>query len=101
MAHWLTRALQRIRDLATRDRVRLTMKALEELEVLEFVEEDACAVVARLERHDFSDRLVSERTGEWMYVFKPQVDETVIYVKLVLRSECVMISFHEDNDDEA
>ncbi len=35
-----------------------------------------------------------------MYVFKPQIDETVIYIKLVLRGECVMISFHEDDDDE-
>ncbi len=101
MALWLTRALRRIRDLASQDRVRLTMKALEELEALDLVEEDAYAAVARLERRDFSARLVSKRTGEWMYVFKPQVDGTVIYVKLVLRGECVMISFHEEDDDEA
>ncbi len=103
MAHWLTHALKRIRVLAARDRVRLTMKALEEIEAFdpELAEEDVFAIVARLERHDFTRRLVSTTTGEWLYVFKPYVDAKVIYVKLVLRNECVLVSFHEDEEDES
>ncbi len=102
MAHWLTRAVKRIRELATQDRIRLTMKAVEEIEALdpELTEEDVFAVVGQLERHDFTGRLVSKATGEWLYVFKPYVDARVVYVKLVLRSECVLVSFHEDDEDE-
>jgi hypothetical protein len=39
-----------------------------------------------------------------MYVFKPRVDEATIYLKLILREECVVVSFHEDengNDEES
>jgi hypothetical protein len=34
--------------------------------------------------------------------FKPQLSGAVLYVKLILRSNCVVISFHEDagNGDE-
>ena len=38
-----------------------------------------------------------------MYVFKPKFGETVLYVKVLLRTNCVLISFHEDevgNDEE-
>jgi hypothetical protein len=43
-------------------------------------------------------RLVSERTDEWMYVFRPSVDGAIVYVKIVLRADCVVISFHEEED---
>ena len=33
------------------------------------------------------------------YVFKPQLAGMVLYVKLVLRSDCVVISFHEDEGE--
>ncbi len=33
-----------------------------------------------------------------MYLFKPLLSETVLYVKVILRSECVVISFHEDEE---
>ena len=32
------------------------------------------------------------------YPFKPQVAETILYVKVILRNDCVVISFHEDED---
>jgi hypothetical protein len=40
-----------------------------------------------------------------MYVFKPEVEGLVLYVKLVLRGDCIVVSFHEDEggaheDDE-
>lgn len=34
-----------------------------------------------------------------MYVFKPAVDGTLVYLKLVVRAECVVVSFHEDEGD--
>jgi hypothetical protein len=33
-----------------------------------------------------------------MYVFKPKVVGIVLYVKVVLRRECVVISFHENEN---
>lgn len=35
-----------------------------------------------------------------MYLFKPQLAGTVLYVKLVLRNDCVVVSFHEDEGGE-
>jgi hypothetical protein len=42
--------------------------------------------------------MASAATGEWMYLFKPQVSATILYVKVILRNDCVVISFHEDED---
>ncbi len=42
--------------------------------------------------------LVSDATGEWMYVFKPDVGGIAIYVKLIPRDGCLVVSFHEDED---
>jgi len=39
---------------------------------------------------------VSRITGEWMYVFKPDVGGQIIYVKVMLREACLVVSFHED-----
>ncbi len=41
-------------------------------------------------------RLRSSSTGEWMYVFKPNAGAGVTYVKVILRNECIVVSFHED-----
>jgi hypothetical protein len=35
-----------------------------------------------------------------MYVFKPTLGARVAYVKLVLRGDCVVVSFHEDERGE-
>jgi hypothetical protein len=40
--------------------------------------------------------LESASTGEWMYLFKPSVARTVVYLKVVLRNDCIVVSFHED-----
>jgi Motility quorum-sensing regulator, toxin of MqsA len=100
----LTTVLTRIRELAIQRRVRFTLKAFRELVALDvgLDEEDACHLLANLAGSDFVERLASKRTGEWMYVFKPSVGEVIVYLKLILRSECVVISFHgeEDQTDE-
>jgi hypothetical protein len=50
--------------------------------------------------NDVVGRLVSNRTGEWMYVFNPSIGGTDLYVKVVLRRNCVVISFHEQEDGD-
>ncbi len=62
-------------------------------------EADACDVLANLGASDSAGRLVSEGTGEWMYVFKPLVAGTPVYLKLVLREGCLIVSFHDDEGD--
>ncbi len=95
---WLPRVLTRIRNLAAEGSVRFTYKALRELAELAMGldEEDGCDMLAELTVDDFAQRLVSARTGEWMYVFKPIVASTQLYVKVVIRANCVVISLHED-----
>ncbi|SRR6266404_4634723 len=104
MTRWLARVLTRVRDLAARRRVRFTLKARRELAALRsgLDADDACAVLADLKAEDSAGRLVSRLTGEWMFVFKPRVAGAVAYVKLILRDDCVVVSFHEEegNRDE-
>ena len=49
---------------------------------------------------DSAGRIRSSVSGEWLYVFKPTIAETVLYVKVVLRSDCVVASFHRDESDD-
>jgi hypothetical protein len=86
--------------LAAERKVRFTLKVFQELARLGMGldEEDACDVLANLKPRDLTRRLVSDKTGEWMYVFKPSIGGTVVYVKVVLRGDCVVISFHEEED---
>jgi len=62
--------------------------------------QDACDALVALTEDDFADRFESEHTGEWMYVFKPSVAGMFVYLKLVVRTECVVVSFHEDEGDD-
>ena len=93
---WLVAALARIRGLATRRKVYFTLKALRELAGLGMDEEDACEVLASLVVTESAQRLRSKKTGEWMYVFKPEVGGIPVYLKVILRADCVVISFHEE-----
>ena len=78
------------------------MKARRELASLQFGldEQDACDVLANLAAEDSAGRLISPATSEWAYVFKPLLAGTVLYVKLILRTNCVVISFHEDEGED-
>jgi hypothetical protein len=97
---WVASVLRQIHGLAARRKVQFTLKAFQELGRLGIGldEDDACDVLANLTPTDLVDRLVSEKTGEWMYVFKPSVGGIVVYVKVVLRVDCVIMSFHEEED---
>lgn len=92
--------LRRVRALAVERKIRFTLKALRELAVLGLDAKDACEVIEDLKAPDFVKRLASDATGEWMYVFNPHVGGISIYLKLILRDGCVVVSFHEDKDGD-
>jgi len=98
---WAARVLAEIRRLVALGRVRFTLKATQELAALELGldEQDALQILSELRVADLRGRVESERTPEWLYVCKPEVGGINLYVKLIVRSECVVISFHEDQGD--
>jgi hypothetical protein len=102
MPQWLPVVLKRIHEFAASGRVRFTLKAVRELASLDIGldETDACELLQRLRASDGGGRLRSVRTREWLYVFIPQVDGETLYIKVLIRSECVIISFHEQVADE-
>jgi predicted transcriptional regulator of viral defense system len=95
----LAKVLTRIRALAAERRVRFTLKAVRELAFLELDPMHACDILANLRTRDFVERLTSDTTGEWLYVFKPEPGHAVLYVKVIVRTQCVVVSFHEDQGD--
>lgn len=102
MARWLSRLLKRIRALSLAHRVRFTHKAYAELAQLGLGLDpfDALHVLSHLEPSDYAGREVSDLTGEWMYVFTPEIGEMTLYLKVILRAECVVISFHEQGEED-
>ena len=102
MTQWLHRTLARIHELAEKRRIRFTFKATRELAALELGldPDDAAEVIAHLSAEDSVGRQISEHTGEWMYIFKPMVAEVVVYLRLIVRGDCIVVSFHSDDEDE-
>ncbi len=102
MPRWLPRALARIHRLAAARKVQFTEKAFEELRALPLgiSVEDAHQILENLTAGECAGRLVSRESDEWLYVFKPRIAEIVLYVKVVLRADCVVISFHEELGDD-
>ncbi len=101
MPRWLPTVLTRIHALARAGKISLTGKALNELAALDvgLGPDDVRDVLCALTAADSNSRLRSDSTAEWMYVWKPQVYEMVVYLKVILRSDCVVVSFHEDEGD--
>ena len=101
MPSWLRKVLTRVRTLASARRVLFTLKARQELACSGFGmdEEDAVEVLANLAAADSAGRLESSATDESMYLFKPRAGKTPLYLKLILRDECIVVSFHEDEGD--
>lgn len=50
--------------------------------------------------HASVGRLKSKATGEWRYLFKPSLAGVVLYVKVILRSDCIVVSFHEEGEGD-
>jgi hypothetical protein len=90
----------RVRTLSAEGGVRFTLKAVRELAALGLDASDAGEILADLRPSAFIEKVASQETSEWMYVFKPDVDGMVMYLKLILRAGCVVVSFHEDEADE-
>ncbi|HEX9632025.1 MAG TPA: type II toxin-antitoxin system MqsR family toxin [Gemmatimonadales bacterium] len=99
MPRWLPRTLARVRRLAAEGRVRFTLKALREMRALDLDADDAVEVLRGLAAGDSAGRLASTATAEWMYVFKPRIAEATLYLKLVVRTDCVVVSFHEETEE--
>jgi Motility quorum-sensing regulator, toxin of MqsA len=101
LSGWLPRLLRRVHELAAARRISLTLKAATELAALDLGldAEDLCDVLVRLASEDFADKIVSKTTGEPMYVFKPKISGSIIYLKLIVRQTCVVVSFHEDQGE--
>ena len=36
---------------------------------------------------------------DWLYVFKPKVAATVLYLKVAIRQDCIVVSLHEDEEN--
>ncbi len=100
MPRWLSRVLERVHGHAESGGLRLTYKGQRELLLLGLSPDDVRDVTASLRAQDSAGRLLSESTGEWLYAFKPEVEGQIIYLKLVLRASCIVISFHEDESGE-
>ena len=101
MTSWeAARVAARVRSLAAEGRVRFTLKAVCELAALGLDSGDACEILAALRPSAFGKRVASLETAEWMYVFKPVVNGMVMYLKLILRAGCLVVSFHEDDADD-
>ncbi len=102
MPRWLQNVLTRVRRLASAGKVRFTHKALRELVDLDLGldQDDCCDVLKRLTATDSAGRIRSAISGEWMYVFKPTVTGTRLYLKLILRGDCIIISFHEEGIED-
>lgn len=102
MTSWLSGVLERIHKLANEGKVRLTVKALAEVRGLGLGlgVSDVVDILRTLSTADSAGRLRSLSSSEWLYVFKPTAAETVLYVKVVLRGDCVVVSVHKDESDE-
>lgn len=98
---WLPSVLKHIHACARAGRVHLTKKAIYEVGALGMGldEQDVVEVVGALSPDDYCARIVSDHTGEWMFVFKPLVFGVTLYVKVALREHCLVVSFHEDEED--
>ena len=101
MSQWLPRLLRRVHELAAAQRISLTLKAATELAALELGldTEDLSDVLVGLTSEDFAEKIVSKTTGESMYVFKPTISDVIIYLKIIVRQTCVVVSFHEDQGE--
>ncbi|MFI5299611.1 MAG: type II toxin-antitoxin system MqsR family toxin [Polyangiales bacterium] len=95
--------MRRVHDLAAAGRVRFTVKAFRELAEINLDVIDALDVLTSLRHSDAHARFRSARTGEWIFVFKPTVADVVVYLKVIVRDDCIVVSIHEDeaSDDDS
>lgn len=102
MSRWLFGVLARVRSLAAERRVSFTGKSLRGISELELGldAEDVCEFLSSLSPRDSAGRIRSTSTSEWLYVFRSSILENRVYVKLILRDDCVIVSFHLDEEKQ-
>ena len=91
-----------IQSLAKEGKVSFTYKAVREIAMLEIGldETDVCEILKEIKATDSFEKIKSKISDEWMYVFKVSVATTLVYLKLILRDNCIVISCHEDSPYE-
>jgi hypothetical protein len=74
------------------------MKAQEEMASLEPSADidDVVEILSGLEAEDWESRICSLITGEALHVFKPTTAFGLLYVKVIIRNDCIVVSFHEE-----
>ena len=97
MPRWLPRVLTRIRALAADGRVLFTDKASWEAQRLGLSWGDLVQILGRLSAGDGPSRLQSDARREWLYAFRPTLPGLRLYIKVAVRTSCVVISCHEDD----
>ena len=92
--------IAQVHECVARGAVRITLKAQDEMNLLEPLAdfEDVLDVLDGLTPNDWERKLVSFESGEAMHVFKPSTVFGVLYVKIVIRAGCIVVSFHEDRE---
>ena len=93
----IRRALVQIATLALAGAVQLTGKALGEAAALEPPADidDVIVTLLGLTAADFAQQLASSATGEPLWVFLPPTEFGNLYIKVAIRTHCVVISFHQ------
>src|SRR5690242_16470901 len=101
---WLSGCLEywlKLRHLQAAARFPLPIRLLESSPSFILVDEtDVCHLLLDLKISDFKERKHSNITDEWLYIFLISVEDCQIYLKLILRNNCLIISFHEDRPNE-
>jgi len=80
--------------------VRFTDKAALEIATLRIEAADAFEILSALGPDDFDTTLRSSSTGEVLHLFRWVMPGLALYIKVAIRDPCVVISFHEERDDE-
>lgn len=99
MPPWVFRVLIRVRGLAASGRLHFTDKALAEMLELGLSRGDVLRILAELSPSAEPTRTRSSRGLEWMYEFRPKTPGLLLYLKVVLRHEGVLVSCHEDQTE--
>lgn len=100
MPPWQHRVQTRLRALADAGRVDFTAKARGEMAAAGLHPEDILDILTSLGRGERIARMRSGHSGEWLYAFRPSVGWGPLYLKVVLRSGCTLISCHDDTHEE-
>jgi hypothetical protein len=98
--NFVTEFLSEVSRLVAAEQVVVTQKAAIEITDLDMGRDNVSAILLSLVPDDF---LRTERgwLGDEIYTFTTPHDELDLWIRLTIDGECVVISFHEaDNDDQ-